>query len=94
MSPRRTVRIEQFSRRLLSIESVIDLIIWNMEDTMKKQLEILMAEYPKPTGSIIGYGTAGFRTRADLLPWIMIRIGILASLRSKLKRGKWKWILL
>lgn len=56
-------------------------------DAIKKQLESLLLEYPKPDGCVIGYGTAGFRTRADILPWIMIRIGILASFRSKSKRA-------
>ena len=61
--------------------------ILDMSEISKEKLRALMIEYPKPTGTIIGYGTAGFRTRADILPWIMIRIGILASLRSKVKRG-------
>ena len=68
--------------------SVFNLVfILDMSEISKEKLRALMLEYPKPTGTIIGYGTAGFRTRADILPWIMIRIGILASLRSKVKRG-------
>lgn len=47
----------------------------------------MLLEFPKPAGVVIGYGTAGFRTRADILPWIMIRIGLLAALRSKVKHA-------
>ncbi len=54
---------------------------------VKEKLTKLMREYPKPQGIVMGYGTAGFRARADTLPWIMIRIGLLAALRSKVKRG-------
>lgn len=54
----------------------------------KEKLAALLLEYPKPAGIVLGYGTAGFRTRADVLPWIMIRIGLLASLRSKVKKGE------
>ena len=59
-----------------------------MTASAKEQLQALLLEYPKPAGVVIGYGTAGFRTRADILPWIMIRIGLLAALRSKVKHGK------
>ncbi|CAF3502799.1 unnamed protein product [Rotaria sp. Silwood1] len=52
-----------------------------------EKLKSLLHEYPKPAGIIISYGTGGFRARADILPWIMIRIGILAALRSKLKQA-------
>lgn len=58
-----------------------------MSENVKSQLAALLLEYPKPVGCNIGYGTAGFRTRADILPWIMIRIGVLAALRSKLRKA-------
>ncbi|CAF0819338.1 unnamed protein product [Rotaria sordida] len=58
-----------------------------MSEFAKEKLTALMLEYPKPSGIILGYGTAGFRTRADILSWIMIRIGLLASLRSKVKKA-------
>lgn len=38
--------------------------------------------YPKPAVTYT-YGTAGFRTKGDLLPSVMFRIGLLAVLRSK-----------
>ncbi|CAF1133190.1 unnamed protein product [Adineta ricciae] len=58
-----------------------------MSEAAKEKLAALMREHPKPTGIILGYGTAGFRSRSDILPWIMIRIGILAALRSKVKQA-------
>ena len=58
-----------------------------MTHSAKEKLAALLLEYPKPTGIVMGYGTAGFRARADTLPWIMIRVGLLAALRSKVKRG-------
>lgn len=58
-----------------------------MSEIAKERLTTLLLEYPKPAGIILGYGTAGFRARADTLPWIMIRIGLLAALRSKVKQG-------
>jgi phosphoacetylglucosamine mutase len=59
-----------------------------MTHIVKDKLAALLLEYPKPKGIVMGYGTAGFRARADTLPWIMIRIGLLAALRSKVKRGE------
>jgi phosphoacetylglucosamine mutase len=58
-----------------------------MTHIVKEKLKTLLLEYPKPNGIVMGYGTAGFRARADTLPWIMIRMGLLAALRSKVKRG-------
>ncbi|CAF1143768.1 unnamed protein product [Adineta ricciae] len=58
-----------------------------MTHIAKEKLATLLMEYPKPAGIVMGYGTAGFRARADTLPWIMIRIGILAAFRSKVKRA-------
>jgi phosphoacetylglucosamine mutase len=59
-----------------------------MTQNAKEKLTALLLAYPKPSGIALGYGTAGFRARADTLPWIMIRIGLLASLRSKVKQGQ------
>ncbi|CAF4198433.1 unnamed protein product [Rotaria sp. Silwood2] len=58
-----------------------------MTHIVTEKLKSLLHEYPKPTGILMGYGTAGFRARADTLPWIMIRIGVLAALRSKVKQA-------
>ncbi|KAM0786685.1 hypothetical protein ACM66B_002130 [Microbotryomycetes sp. NB124-2] len=45
------------------------------------------AQHPKPDVTFV-YGTAGFRTSADLLDSVMFRVGLLASLRSKKLEGK------
>ncbi|KAG7275621.1 hypothetical protein CRUP_021948 [Coryphaenoides rupestris] len=39
--------------------------------------------HPKPVGLDLQYGTAGFRTKADLLDHVMFRMGLLATLRSR-----------
>jgi len=44
-------------------------------------------EHPRKLEQMIKYGTAGFRTKADLLDHVMYRMGILAVLRSRLKGG-------
>uniref|UniRef100_A0A8C9M7L7 Phosphoacetylglucosamine mutase n=1 Tax=Panthera tigris altaica TaxID=74533 RepID=A0A8C9M7L7_PANTA len=41
------------------------------------------ALHPKPSGLILQYGTAGFRTKAEHLDHVMFRMGLLAVLRSK-----------
>ncbi|XP_072264676.1 phosphoacetylglucosamine mutase [Pyxicephalus adspersus] len=41
------------------------------------------APHAKPTGLILQYGTAGFRTKAEYLDHVMYRMGLLAVLRSK-----------
>ena len=37
---------------------------------------------------MISYGTAGFRTKADLLDHVMYRMGLLAVVRSWAKQGQ------
>lgn len=44
--------------------------------------------YPKPGNVTFSYGTAGFRTRGDILESTLFRIGLLAVLRSKKLDGK------
>lgn len=58
-----------------------------MTHIAKEKLKNLLLQYPKPERIVMGYGTAGFRARGDTLHWIMVRIGLLAALRSKVKRG-------
>ncbi|KAK6333854.1 Phosphoacetylglucosamine Mutase [Orbilia blumenaviensis] len=43
--------------------------------------------YPKPAQTF-QYGTAGFRMKADLLPSVVFRVGLLAALRSRYKNGQ------
>jgi len=54
-------------------------------DLSKIQSECV--KHPKPTFNF-SYGTAGFRARADVLDSVMFRMGILAALRSKAKKGQ------
>ncbi|XP_008992961.2 phosphoacetylglucosamine mutase isoform X2 [Callithrix jacchus] len=41
------------------------------------------ALHAKPSGLVLQYGTAGFRTKAEHLDHVMFRMGLLAALRSK-----------
>ncbi|KAK6517135.1 Phosphoacetylglucosamine Mutase [Arthrobotrys conoides] len=43
--------------------------------------------YPKPAQTF-QYGTAGFRMKAELLPSVVFRVGLLAALRSRYKGGQ------
>lgn len=43
--------------------------------------------YPKTVKSDISYGTAGFRTRATDLDYVMYRMGLLAVLRARYKKA-------
>jgi len=38
-------------------------------------------------GLVYQYGTAGFRTKADILDPVLFRVGMLAALRSRFKGG-------
>ncbi|CAF0801867.1 unnamed protein product [Didymodactylos carnosus] len=58
-----------------------------MTHIAKQKLGQLLIQYPKPAGLTMGYGTSGFRARSDILPWIMVRMGLLASLRAKVKKA-------
>ncbi|KAG7297440.1 hypothetical protein JYU34_019428, partial [Plutella xylostella] len=44
--------------------------------------------YPKTTDVFIQYGTAGFRTKANLLEHVVYRMGLLAVIRSRVKNGR------
>jgi len=46
-------------------------------------------KHPAPEGLIYTYGTAGFRTKADVLDSVLARVGLIAALRSKELKGKW-----
>ncbi|KOC65411.1 Phosphoacetylglucosamine mutase [Habropoda laboriosa] len=52
------------------------------------QLEnILNVKYTKKYDGYVQYGTAGFRTKADVLEHVLYRMGLLAVLRSKVKNA-------
>lgn len=46
------------------------------------------AKYPIVAGHAYKYGTAGFRMKADLLPSVSFRVGLLAGLRSRKLNGQ------
>jgi len=46
------------------------------------------ADHPRSHDKLISYGTAGFRTKADLLDHVMYRMGLLAVVRSWAKQGQ------
>ncbi|XP_054006175.1 phosphoacetylglucosamine mutase [Hylaeus anthracinus] len=48
---------------------------------------IANAKFSKKYDGYIQYGTAGFRTRADVLEHVLYRMGLLAVLRSKVKKA-------
>jgi len=46
-------------------------------------LSTYSSKHPKPSGVVYSYGTAGFRTKANILGSTIFRVGLLASLRSQ-----------
>ncbi|KAI4612852.1 uncharacterized protein J4E79_009998 [Alternaria viburni] len=46
-------------------------------------------KHPAPEGLKYTYGTAGFRTKADVLDSVLTRVGLIAALRSRALKGKW-----
>lgn len=48
----------------------------------------LSAKHPKPENIVYGYGTAGFRMKADILDSTIFRVAILATLRSQYLRNQ------
>ena len=48
-------------------------------------LKVAAASHPRTREQTIAYGTAGFRTKAELLDHVMYRMGLLAVLRSRAK---------
>jgi len=51
-------------------------------------LKVAAASHPRTREQTIAYGTAGFRTKAELLDHVMYRMGLLAVLRSRAKGGQ------
>ncbi|KAK6531665.1 Phosphoacetylglucosamine Mutase [Orbilia ellipsospora] len=62
---------------------------------MSTQETIIAASsaYPKPNQTF-QYGTAGFRMKADLLPSVVFRVGLLAALRSRFKGGQYVGVMI
>ncbi|XP_043216071.1 phosphoacetylglucosamine mutase-like isoform X2 [Amphibalanus amphitrite] len=59
----------------------------SVEELYSQATSVALKQHPKQTDKEIRYGTAGFRTKADMLDSIMYRMGLLAVLRSKIKQG-------
>jgi len=47
------------------------------------------SKHPPPEGVVYSYGTAGFRTKADVLDSVLTRVGLIAALRSRALQGRW-----
>ncbi|CCH40582.1 putative phosphoacetylglucosamine mutase [Wickerhamomyces ciferrii] len=59
-----------------------------MATQLKDQLAKLYPSHQKPKDLKFTYGTAGFRTKANILDSVVFTVGILASLRSKFLKGQ------
>ncbi|KAH4939172.1 phosphoacetylglucosamine mutase [Parastagonospora nodorum] len=46
-------------------------------------------KHPPPEGLVYTYGTAGFRTKANVLDSVLVRVGLIAALRSRKLDGKY-----
>jgi len=51
-------------------------------------------KHPAPEGLQYTYGTAGFRTKADVLDSVLTRVGLIASLRSRALKGQWVGVMI
>ena len=51
-------------------------------------LTTALNNHPRTIEQNIAYGTAGFRTKSELLDHVMYRMGLLAVLRSRAKGGQ------
>jgi len=59
-----------------------------LDALIESVLKASQVKHPRKDGAgTIQYGTAGFRTKADLLEHVMFRMGVLAVIRSKVKRA-------
>ncbi len=60
--------------------------------TNSSKLDAALAQFPA-RGDVVSYGTAGFRTKASILASPLLRVGLLAALRSQaLKGGELGWM--
>uniref|UniRef100_T1IIS7 phosphoacetylglucosamine mutase n=1 Tax=Strigamia maritima TaxID=126957 RepID=T1IIS7_STRMM len=54
-----------------------------MADGLGSVIGVASTKHPKTTLKVFHYGTAGFRSKANELEFVMFRMGLLAALRSK-----------
>jgi phosphoacetylglucosamine mutase len=59
-----------------------------MNENLLKKIISYSNRYIKPKNVQFQYGTAGFRTKANILETVMFRIGIISCIRSLKKEGK------
>lgn len=64
------------------VPSSLRIIRRTMASNFREGVENSRGKYPKTTTKTIQYGTAGFRSNADELDFIMYRMGLLAGLRA------------
>lgn len=79
-----------YSMRSLNVDSVVATEVAGSCANMARVLnasKLGLEKYPRQESRNIHYGTAGFRARAEDLPHVLYRVGLLAVLRSKSKRG-------
>lgn len=55
---------------------------------MDEKILAASAKHPIVAGQVYKYGTAGFRMKADLLPGVSFRVGLLSGLRSRKLNGQ------
>jgi len=59
-----------------------------MSSRWSKAVDTALSSHPRKVEGAISYGTAGFRTKADVLDHVMYRMGLLATIRSWAKAGQ------
>jgi len=59
-----------------------------LADVAREAESLGLASHPKGDRPDLTYGTAGFRTKADVLDHVLYRMGILAAIRSKTLGGQ------
>ena len=60
----------------------------NIDELRAKYIWCIKVSIFRKVEGKISYGTAGFRTKADLLDHVMYRMGLLATIRSWAKEGQ------
>lgn len=72
----------------MSLPSAISAAAAHTEGLPTMLIEEAYKEYPKPEGIKFTYGTAGIRTKGDILQSSCFRMALISALRSKKLGGK------
>ncbi len=86
--PSKTPRQLLASRSSIDLDSTSTLAKVTSVAAMDEKVLAASAKYPITAGHVYQYGTAGFRMKADLLPSVSFRVGLLAGLRSRKLNGQ------